>query len=553
MSSRLSIDEMSNGGITRSALLRRAAGVGIGASMLPLAGGFEGVAAAAGREQITIAIPGTPPGWDTDQDFGPIVEDMMRAVHGRLVEWKYIRSKGGGTISDSSKVEYRAKLVPVLATSWAVRGRTVTFQLRKGVLSHAGNPITAEDVRWSYERAFGIKAIGAFLNGVAGLKSMDDVKVLGTHSISFTLAQPVDIFLMSAALSHRVIWDSVEMKKQGGKADPYAAKYGRTGDGGCGRWKVVTVEPGNQVVIESFDGYFAGPTPIKRIVLKEVPSSSGRVALLSRGSVDMAQQLAPREYKSLEGKKGMKVWNFPSINVACYQLNPNIAPLNKVAVRQALAYAAPYDAIVNDVYQGYATRAGGPIPKVFPAAANYFSKKYSTDFAKAKALLAKAGASGFSTTIGYDTENPVQEQMAILFQTNLDQIGVKAQLKGMTHAAYTAEQTSQKTADKLPIVTYIDGPFVPHPYYGLYLNFYSKSPNNWSQTKTTGLDALLGRMLTVPNFEKAVALAKVAQQKMAEEVPWIFVAEPGNQIASRDYVTNVGMEIAYFTYSEFKA
>jgi peptide/nickel transport system substrate-binding protein len=380
---------------------------------------------------------------------------------------------------------------------------------------------------------------------------MKDVRVRGKYAIQFNLAQPVDIFLMEAALSHRAIYDSKEMRKHATSADPYAAKWGRTGDAGFGKWKVTTFEPGNQAVLQAFPGVGGAPA-VKQIVLKEVPSSSDRVALLSRGSGDVAYLLAPREYDSLAKQKGVNVWNFPSINIALYQLDPKFPPLDKVEVRQALAYAAPYDAVVKNVYLGFATRAGGPIPKIFPGHTDVFSKRYTTDLEKAKALLQKAGVSGFSTTIGYDSENPVQEQMAILYQTNLDQIGVKAQLKGMTHAAWTQEQTADTTAQKLPITTYIDGPFVPHPYYGLYLNFYSKSPNNWSQVDVPGLDALLAKMIKTPSFSQVIKQAIQAQRMIAQDVPWIFVAEPGVQVATRDYVKNVGLDIAYLNYETFK-
>ena len=545
---------MAADGITRSELMRRAAAVGLGTLVIPTVSRFDAIAQAAGRSSLTLAIPATPAGWDPDLDFGPVSEDMMQAVHGRLVEWRVAPSPGGGFITESSSIDYRSHIAPSLASNWMIKGDTITFELRKGIESHAGNEITSADVYWSYQRNFGLKAIGAFLNGVSGLASMSDVKMLGKYAISFRLSQPIDIFLMSAGLSHRVVWDKAAVLKHTSHSDPWAATWGHLGDGGCGRWSVGSVAAGNEVVINTFSRYYAGAGPVKTLTLKAVPSDSDRYTLLATGSVDMAYQLQPSEYKHLQGQQGVVVWNFKNVNIAIFQLDANIPPFDNLKVRQAMAYATPYEGILTGVFQGFAKRAGGPIPSEFPGYGTYFSDTYNTNLAKAKSLLAAAGhAKGFSTTIGYNAEDPSQSQMAILMQTNLSQIGVQATLKGLTHAEYTAEQTSQKTSAKLPIMAYIDGPFVPHPYYGLYLNFYSKSPNNWSQTNTPGVDQMLAQMVKTPKFSDAVKIALKAQKAIAENVPWIFVAEPGTQIATRDYVKNVTLDIAYFNYAAFTA
>jgi peptide/nickel transport system substrate-binding protein len=508
-----------------------------------------------GVRMLTLAVPATPPGWDQDTDSGPVINDMISALNARLFDYN-LKSYQGGLLVDLGGPD---KLVPSLATGYEAHGKSVIVHLRKGVMSHAGNEMTAKDVVWTFgDRAFGLKAVGAFLNSVSGIASPSSIKAVDDYTVQFKLEQPNDIFLLGLGIAFRSVYDSTEFKAHATKSDPFATKWAHTGDGGFGPFKLATVEPGNQIVLERFEKFFnkindtgGSAAHVDKLIVKEVPSPADRTALVSKGSVDLAVELTARQLQTLQSQDSAHVWNFPSTNIAIYQIDPKIPPLDNKLVRQALAYAAPYDALVNNVLLKTGKRAGGPLPSLFPGYANHF-QQYTTDLDKAKALLKQAGhAGGFKTKIAYLATNPVQEQMSILLQSNLSEIGIKADLVSLTDANYVASQHSTKTSDKYPIVSYIDGPLVPEPYYGLFLNFQSKSPLNWSQVDVPGIDALLAKMKDVTDFEERKALADQAQKIIADEVPWIFVAEPGIQVASSKAVSSVGCSVGYLAWEDF--
>jgi peptide/nickel transport system substrate-binding protein len=515
-----------------------------------------GASGSAASGTLIVGVPATPPGWDQETDSGLVINDMLNAINGRLFDFKFKPNQGGGVVPDLSGP---SALVPSLATGYEAQGDSVVIHLRHGVKSHAGNELTADDVVWTFgDRAFGLNAVGAFLNSVSGIASLQSIKKVDDFTVQFILDQPNDIFLLSLAIAFRSVYDSTEFKKHATKSDPFATNWAATGDGGFGPFKIGIVEMGNQIVLNRFGGYWnsknigsgGNPALINSLVLKEVPSPDDRVALVSRGSIDVAYELSALELQSLKGHSSTRVWNFPSTNIAIYMLDPNFPPLDNQKVRQALAYAAPYEALVNDVLLKTGTRAGGPVPSLFPGYATYF-QRYSTNLQKAKALLAQAGfASGFTTQIAYDSTDPTEEQMSILFQSNLAQIGIKASLVGLTDANYVASQHSTETKDKYPIVAYIDGPLVPDPYYALYLNFDSQSPLNWSQVSVPGIDSILANMKDVQSFAHREALGNQAQELIAEEVPWIFLAEPGIQVATTSAIKEVGASVGYLAWEE---
>lgn len=538
--------------LTRRAVLGRALGlVGVGVALTPLATLIQACNSATTtttQKQVTIAMPSTPSGWDIDQDFGPGIEEVMSAVNDRLVGWKFIPGTGGGLVANVGATDIQSQLTPALAESWTIAGNKVTFKLRQGVMSHAGNELTSADVHWTFERAFGLKAVGAVFNGLAGLDSLDSVQVINKYTVSIQLSQPPDLFFMTEAIDHRSIYDSTEMKKHGTANDPYAATWGHTGDAGFGRYKITSNEPGNQVVLDAFDKHYLGSPLVKHIVIKEVPTSSDRVALLSRGSVAMVTQMLPEELASLQQNSGVQVWSFPQPYMASILIDATYPPFDKLEVREALAYAMPYQDIITGIFKGFATRAGGYVLSNFPVAQTYFKDKFNTDPAKAKSLLAQAGVGPFNTTFGYDSSQPLQQQIAVLYQSKLADIGITARLNAMTHADYTQSLFTPKHSAKLPLMGYIDGPYISHPYYGLYQNWRSQSTLNLDEANIPGMDALIEKIRTA-SYSDALPLSIQTQKLIADYVPWIFICEPGLHVATRkDLIKNVAEEVAYIDY-----
>src|SRR5207245_84985 len=131
---------------------------------------------------------------------GQIVEPLM--------EWKRKRRSDGAYDFDFSGYD------PVLAESWQVsnEGKTCTFNLRKGVKSPKGNELTAEVLKWNYDRYFGLQGVGSFFLGVLNIASPDDVKVVGDYSLQLTSTKPSSLWLSVQPQHFLGPFDAVEYK-----------------------------------------------------------------------------------------------------------------------------------------------------------------------------------------------------------------------------------------------------------------------------------------------------------------------------------------------------
>ena len=173
-------------------------------------------------------------------------------------------------------------MAPSLAESWtaAPDGLSYEFVLRKGVKFHNGDPVTAEDVKFSFERYRGV-ASKSFKARVAA------VEVVDPHRVRFRLTQPwPDFMTFYATPATGAAW--VVPKK-------YVEKVGDDGfkkaPVGAGPYKFVSFTPGVEVVVEAFEGYWRKTPTVKRLIFKSVPEESTRLAMLKRGEADVVYSI----------------------------------------------------------------------------------------------------------------------------------------------------------------------------------------------------------------------------------------------------------------------
>ena len=543
--------------LTRRELIRRAAVVGggvvaAGSGFSPLMGAATANAAGM-RSTITVGLPSTPSAWDPDTDFGVGELDVIWALNERLAEWKTEKTAQGGFQALPGSIKYAGLLEPRLAKSWTIKGNTIVFELRQGVMSHAGNEFTSADVYYHFQRGFALGASAAFFSNLAGLHSIAQVKILGKYAIQVTIEkEPVDMFMMGITVHYSSILDSAVVKAHATTADPWGTTFVETGDAGFGRYKLGSYESGNQLVLQAFTGSYLGAPPTPTIILKEVPTDGTRIALLERGDLDFVQQLLPTEYKSVSKAKGTKVWNFSAPIQAAVLVDHTFAPLNNLLVREALAYATPYDQILNQVFAGYGKRSGGPQLSQGPGYKTFYSDKFNTNLAKAKALLKQAKVGKFSLEIAYDTVQPVEESIALILQSSFAEIGVTLKLVALDDAAWSATLLSKVHSQKYPLLVLVDGPFVLHPYYSLDVQYQSSSPVQTTELKIPKVDSLLAEMST-KTVQGSIPLAIEVQKILSDYVAWLYIAEPGIQYATGSYVQALTNYIGWPDYRTLKA
>jgi peptide/nickel transport system substrate-binding protein len=317
-------------------------------------------------------------------------------------------------------------MAPSLAESWKASpdGRTYDFTLRKGVKFHNGDTLTAEDVKFSFERYRGTAA-AALKERVAAIETPDPLHV------RFRLKNPWPDFMTFYVAASGAGW--IVPKK-------YVEKVGDEGfkkaPVGAGPYKFVSFTPGVELVFEAFEGYWRKVPSVKRLVFKVIPDEATRLAAMKRGEIDIVYSIRGELAEELQRTPGLTlkpvVIQAPQWISMLDQWDPK-SPWHDRRVRLAANLAIDRKSINQAVTLGHSRLTYSMIPSTF----DFFWQPppYPFDPAQAKKLLAEAGypngfdAGDYFMDISYAN---VQEAVA----NYLQQVGIRTKLKAVERAAY---------------------------------------------------------------------------------------------------------------------
>ena len=327
--------------------------------------------------------------------------------------------------------------------SWdmAEDGLSVVLNIRDGMTFHGtGNPVTADDFIYWFDRAVGTESGGLWNINTGNIESWEKT---GPLQIALTFKDKSPYFFYLFRDQSQAPMDMLAITENATDDDPWATKWVAGNDAGSGEYMIESWTPGQEMVLCANPDYWAGQPYFKRVVLKFIPSEADRVLLLTQGEVDIAQTLSVDALNNIRDMPGVGVISEPTRNQIIMGLNNNTAPFDNKLVRQAMSYAVPYEAIIDGVYGGQAQLSKGPIP----VGGQYYDESlwpYDTDIEKAKALLAEAGyADGFSFQTHISTGDASIEQLAVFLQTALKEIGVDMQIQQDTAAVFAEGQDAR--------------------------------------------------------------------------------------------------------------
>ncbi|MGE0424190.1 MAG: ABC transporter substrate-binding protein [Reyranellaceae bacterium] len=323
---------------------------------------------------------------------------------------------------------------PCLAESWqaAEDGLSYTFTVRAGAKFHNGDPVTAEDVKFSFERYRGTSA--------AMMKArVKAVEATDARTVRFVLKEPWPDFLTFYSSATGAGW--IVPKK-------YVEKVGdeefKKAPVGAGPFKFVSFTAGVELVLEAFDGYWRKKPSVKRIVFKVIPEEATRLAALTRGEVDLAYSIRGELAERLRKTPGLSlkavVIQAPFWLYFADQWDPK-SPWHDKRVREAARLAIDYKAVSEALTLGYSPITNSIIPNNFqyfwqPPPAVYDPKK-------AKALLAAAGhASGFDAGDYYCDSSYANVAEALI--NYLQQAGIRVKLRPLERAAFFSSYSQKK-------------------------------------------------------------------------------------------------------------
>jgi peptide/nickel transport system substrate-binding protein len=315
---------------------------------------------------------------------------------------------------------------PGLAESWSVSkdGLVYEFVLRKGVRFHNGDPVTADDVKFSLERYRGASA-KILKDRVAGVDTPD------AQHVRIRLKQPWPDFLTFYTGATGAGW--IVPRK-------YVEKVGDEGFKkapiGAGPYKFVSFTPGVELVLEAFDQYWRKPPSVKRLVFRVIPDETTRLAALKRGEVDIAYSIRGELAEELQRTPGLALK--PAVIQAPFwvyfadQWDPK-SPWHDRRVRLAASLAIDRPSINQALTLGHSLLSGSIIPVAF----EYFWQPPvpAYDPARAKKLLAEAGyPSGFDGGEYYCDSS--YSNLAEAVTNSLQQVGIRTELRPLERAAF---------------------------------------------------------------------------------------------------------------------
>ena len=361
---------------------------------------FSRIAQAQGKDSVTIAMTLEPPTLDPTSGAAQAIREVaLQNIFEGLV-----------------KIDRAGKIQPCLAESWEISPDQVTyrFKLRGNATFHDGTPFTAEQVKFSFERAVAPESTNAqrqLFGPIAAIETPDPATVI------IRLKQPTANFLFGLAWGDMVI---VAQK---------TAAENKTNPVGTGPYRFTRWNRGDRLELARYDSYWGVKPALARAVFRFMSDPQAQVAALRAGDVDAHTNLsAPEAVPQLRSDARLKVTVGKTEGEVVLATNNAKPPFDNPKVRQAIAHALDRKTIALGVYGFDVELIGSHFSPLHPAYLD-LTGTYPYDPAKAKALLAEAGfPNGFSCTLKLPPPSYARRSGEIVAAL-LAQIGINAAIE----------------------------------------------------------------------------------------------------------------------------
>ncbi len=516
-------------------------------SLLHLGGGFAlvlGVGACAAGEEgsqttnssgsgssadtLRIAVTSYPSSWDQDYVGFDIVGLMIyKNMYAYMVDY-------GTTPVDGTPILDTTNIGPAFAESFEsdADGKVWTLKLRQGVKFASGNELTADDVKWSKDRAFAAASNVAGIYRTIGLTSPDQVVVIDDYTVEFRQE-------FASALTPQIqaiglyVFDSTLAQENATADDPWAKDWIAKNAASEGYFTVESATAGQEVVLAANANY-PGPDPAKTatIRLPVVTSGANQRLQLEAGDIDIALGITGQDLQDLKEVDGVNVISAPSNDQVLIQMNTAAAPFDNVEVRKALAYAVPYEQIIANVFNGDARPCHSPVPLDMPGYSDT-GYPYTYDLDKAKAALATAGQSAITAELVFEADNDTQQRIAVQVQAEAAKAGIELTLTPLDPATL-GERRTQKS---IPLQLTSGQLWVNDVEYMLATSLVSGAALNHANYTNPEVEQIYTESHTTVDETARLALWTRVQEILAEDVPWVVVCQPNFNLPVRENVS----------------
>jgi peptide/nickel transport system substrate-binding protein len=324
---------------------------------------------------------------------------------------------------------------PSLAESWSesVDGLIYEFKLRQGVTFHNGDPLTAEDVKFSFERYRGASA-------PLFREKVKEFQIVDPYWVRIHLKEPwPDFMAFYGSMSTSAGW--IVPKK-------YVEQVGDDGFKkhpiGAGPYKFVSQKQGIELVLEAYEGYWRKAPHVQKLILRSIPDDATRLAALKTGDADMAYAMMGALAEEVKRDAKLKLAYSEGQGVFFIYFNEQWdakSPWHDLRVRQALNYAIDRQALSEQQTLGASPITANIVPRAFEFALPLEAYPYNRD--KAKQLLKEAGyPNGFDA--GEITSGPPYHALAEGVANYLQAVGIRVKVRPMERAALISALREKK-------------------------------------------------------------------------------------------------------------
>ncbi len=328
--------------------------------------------------------------------------------------------------------------VPRLATDWASNDDSTefTFNLNTDAVFADGTPVTAADVKWSWERLANVAGPASYLmSGYTSIETPDDATVV------VTFAAPNSAFLPIVSASYMAVTNSKVAEAEGGAVaavgadvDDKAEPWFLENSAGSGPYVLASYTEGDALVLERNENYWGTAATFPKVTIKQVKDSTPQLQQLQAGDVDIAMQISIDSVSQIEGDPNLVVNTVDSYNYVYVAFSPGAVGSEGIAdpnVRRAMTLALDYEGIIDVTVGGAGKPQASPIPNGFIGSADLTPP--SQNLEEAKALMAASDfPDGFTVEAMYPTVNVYGvdfDTMMQKVQQDLTEIGIELELQ----------------------------------------------------------------------------------------------------------------------------
>jgi peptide/nickel transport system substrate-binding protein len=423
-------------------------------------------------------------------------------------------------------------LAPEIAESYELSPdrKIITFRLRKDAVWSDGVPITAEDVRWTWQAQ---RDPDVAWDNAVSKESITDVEVVDPHTVRFHFSRAYGKQLLDANegfILPRHAWEKLPFSEWRKNAEWFKQNLVVSGPFTVASW-----QPQQEVVLARNERFLEKGLPyLDRLVFRVIPDQSSQMAQLLSGDVDFIVQLSPTDARQIEANPRLQLiaYDFPRLTVAVAWNNEH--PLfSDPEVRRALTLAIDRQAIVDTLWGSYGKVAVSPIPS--PVWAHDRSiQPWPYDREEARRILAAKGwkdsdgdgvldkgGKPFSFELGSNAGNQQRNDAAVMIQEQLKQVGVQVQPRVMEFGTLMSQADAGQFAALIAGLTIDTG-------MDLTVYFHSRSVGtalNFIRYRDPEVDRLTEQVLSVADLEQARPHLKRMQQIMHRDQPLTFLWE----------------------------